>query len=243
MMDFNKSIFLAGLNDINGIGCLHTWTNKLETGIKVSSKLDRALANYSLTQNFCNTSAEFPPAGVSDHALLIVTVFHSAKIKKSFSFLKCWVQSPLYDDIIAKGWACRYYGTPMHIMFSKLKALKKELITLHKDHFSNLNIRVQNARSALINCQVALQENPLSAGLLAREKLLLDELCALNKDELSSLHQRAKEHSLKLDDCCSEYVFARVTERMAQQNIGVIEDQNGRIHFGLNNVAKAFVDY
>ncbi|XP_074305114.1 uncharacterized protein LOC141640053 [Silene latifolia] len=184
IMAFNECIVDAGLEDINGTGCLYTWTNKQESGTRTWSKLDRAM--------------------------VIVTVFPSLPIKKRFHFLNCWVAEPSYKDLISNRWKEVHYGTPMHIIFSKLKAIKQDLVGLHKNSYSNIGDRVTTARFQLSKCQEALQNLPFSAALLVEEKQLLDNFSKLKKAELSILSQRAKEHTIKHDDCGSEFFFAKI---------------------------------
>ncbi|XP_074271621.1 uncharacterized protein LOC141595553 [Silene latifolia] len=173
ILEFNQCLLQARLDDLNGTGSEFTWTNKQETGTRVWSKLDRALVNQVWLSNYPNSTVFFPPAGISDHSPVLVTAFSEVVVKKRFSFLNCWTKSPP-DDSVNNKWKGTHYGTPMHILFSKMKSLKSDLLSLHKPSFANLSAQVQEARTALHNCQSALQSDPLSASLIQKEHDLLD---------------------------------------------------------------------
>lgn len=63
MLEFNNCILGCQLEDLKGIGCEYTWTNKQEANHRVWSKLDRALVNMNWIQNYTNSVVQFLPAG------------------------------------------------------------------------------------------------------------------------------------------------------------------------------------
>ncbi|XP_074282917.1 uncharacterized protein LOC141607466 [Silene latifolia] len=55
IMVFNQCLLDNNLDDLQGYGCEHTWTNKQDVGTKVWSKLDRVLTNASWLLDFPHT--------------------------------------------------------------------------------------------------------------------------------------------------------------------------------------------
>ncbi|KAK9725508.1 hypothetical protein RND81_05G149100 [Saponaria officinalis] len=76
ILAFNTCLLNCGLMDLQCSGCEFTWTNKQDGVDRVWSKLDRDMVNGSWMRKFSVTSAQFLPAGVSDHSPALVTVLH-----------------------------------------------------------------------------------------------------------------------------------------------------------------------
>ncbi|XP_074301493.1 uncharacterized protein LOC141632887 [Silene latifolia] len=163
------------------------------------------------------TAAVFLPAGISDHSPVL--------------------------DIVTKSWHTYVEGTAMFRIFGKLKHVKKGLLQLHKENFSNLSTRVTDARTALLNCQMELQHAPLSRALIETERMLLADYNSLKAAEISMLQQKAKIDNIKHGDCSSKYFFSKLQERQQQHIIGRISDINGHERIGLSDVADGFMDY
>ncbi|KAK9724221.1 hypothetical protein RND81_05G056500 [Saponaria officinalis] len=100
MLDFNSCLLRCGLDGLHCFGCEFTWSNKQEELSRVWCKLDRALGNDLWITKFPSSSADFLPAGISDHSPTMVTIFEERVPKSRFSFLNCWVSDPSYYSTV-----------------------------------------------------------------------------------------------------------------------------------------------
>ncbi|KAK9740793.1 hypothetical protein RND81_03G060700 [Saponaria officinalis] len=114
------------------------------------------MVNPCWLAQFPSSSANFLPAGVSDHSPVFVTIFEEAAHRKRFSFLNCWVTDPLYTSVIWQAWDVPVFGSPIFHFFAKLKNVRHYLLTMHRTKFSNIQQKLNLARSALEDCQLQL---------------------------------------------------------------------------------------
>ncbi|XP_074299058.1 uncharacterized protein LOC141630078 [Silene latifolia] len=242
---FRCSVLDCKLEDIGSSGCEYTWTNKQDDNTRVWSKLDRALANPAWFSTFPATYTTFLPTGVSDHSLVLVNIYDDYPLKSRFSFLNYWISHPSYKALIAQAWNNSVEGTSMYRLVGKLKHVRNSLSVLYKHRFNDLATRVTKtkAKTALLDCQKGMQDNPLSQDLINRERLLLEDYNTLKAAEMSVVKQKAKIENIRHDDCSTKYFFSRIQERKQQQIIGSIVDRHGTDRIGLTEVAEGFVDY
>ncbi|XP_074267052.1 uncharacterized protein LOC141590354 [Silene latifolia] len=243
ILAFNACLLNCRLDDIGGSGCEYTWTNKQDDSTRTWSKLDRALANPDLFNYFPTTYATFLPAGISDHSPVLVNVFDDPHIQSRFSFLNCWIAHPSYRKLITQAWHLPVQGNAMFRVFSKLKNVRASLYALHKQTYSDISIRAEASKTALLDCQTLLQSCPLSQDLILKQKQLLVDYSVIKQAEMSILKQKAKIDNIKHGDCSSKYFFSRLQERKNQQIIGRIVDRHGTERIGQTDVAEGFVDY
>ncbi|KAK9672917.1 hypothetical protein RND81_12G134700, partial [Saponaria officinalis] len=208
ILEFNECILRCGLEDIKGIGCEYTWTNKQDNS-RVWCKLDRAMVNSRWLIQFSSSSTNFLPAGVSDHSLMFVTIFSEANHRKRFSFLNFWVTDPSYVSVVQQAWAIPVYGSPMFRFFAKLRNVKHHLLDMHTSKFSNIQKRLDLAKSALADCQLQLQNCPLDSHLAQVEKRLLEEYTKLRGIELSILKQWSKADNVVYNHSGTSYFYGK----------------------------------
>ncbi|XP_074305083.1 uncharacterized protein LOC141640020 [Silene latifolia] len=213
MLAFNSCLASCSLDDISSSGTDLTWTNKQDQQTRVWSKLDRVLINSSWATSFSSSNAHFHESGLSDHSLVVVTVFTERKIPKRFSFLNSWIEHPDYEATVKSAW----------------KTSKAD--------------KVKTARQQLKDVQANLLTDPFSPTLILEEKLAVKEFTRLKSIEHSILQQRAKITHLQQTDTNSKFFFAKIAERRHQQFIGSIKDTNGLIYSGQEGVTHAFQDY
>ncbi|XP_074313524.1 uncharacterized protein LOC141648702 [Silene latifolia] len=180
---------------------------------------------------------------ISDHSPMLGSIQDAYTPKRRFSYLNCWEEHQHYSSTILHAWDITVRGTAMFRLFGKLKNVKRNLITLHKNHFSDISKRVKQAHDDLTGCQTQIQLSPLDAHLLDREKQLLEKYLLLRKTERSSLLQRAKLKDIQYNDAPNSYFFSRIAARKNQSIVGNILDHTGRAREGTQEVNQAFVEY
>ncbi|XP_074282963.1 uncharacterized protein LOC141607506 [Silene latifolia] len=127
--------------------------------------------------------------------------------------------------------------------FKKLSAVRQKLTQLHKTYYTGLSLSVREAEDNLRICQQSLSLTPTDSHLIAEEAALLTTYKSLQKAELEMLHQKAKVHSINLNDCSSAFFYAKIATRKQQSIVGQICNHHGDLITGVNNVNIAFVDY
>ncbi|KAK9706032.1 hypothetical protein RND81_07G100500 [Saponaria officinalis] len=243
MLDFNGCIMDCGLEDLRTSGGEFTWTNKHKDGTRVWSRLDRALVNQVWLNSFPNSGVIVELPGVSDHSPLMVNVLADIKFQSRFSFLNCWISYPRYNKVVEECWKGTFHGTEIFKFFCKLKAVRRGLLGLHKDHFGGLTARVAVALQELRDCQSRLQKDYLNIHIQEQEETLLSHYQKLEKAELQMMHQRTKLQDIKWNDCSSTYFYAKLVVRRNQSIVGQITDMAGNQVYGVENVNNAFVDF
>ncbi|XP_074265860.1 uncharacterized protein LOC141588311 [Silene latifolia] len=243
MMAFNQCLLDCSLDDAHSFGFEHTWTNKRDPTARIWSRLDRVLLNTEWLTQYPTTHVQILPSGISDHSPLLVEVTGGFKLRRTFSYLNCWEEHKDYRDTVTEAWNIPVKGNHTFRLFTKLKHVRKSLISLHKNHYTGITQKVIAAREALETSQRQLQSSPLDPLLLALEKDLLARYLTLRKTERSSLLQRAKIQDIKFKDAPTSYFFSRIAARKHQTLIGKIQDMNGTIREGIYETNNAFVEY
>ena len=100
-MDFIALIEACGLVDIGFSGHKFTWSNKRFINHRIRKRLDRAMVNDSYLANILQTTTTHLSFTGSKYCPLLMEVI-SKEINhiKYFQFLNCWVDNPLFMDIV-----------------------------------------------------------------------------------------------------------------------------------------------
>ncbi|XP_051148240.1 uncharacterized protein LOC127263286 [Andrographis paniculata] len=162
--DFLSCVTALGLTDLPSAGCRYTWSNN-----NIWAKLDRVMVNHGwLAANFWS-SVNFLAPSLSDHSPAVASIFAEPMVKRaSFKFFNMWTSHPSFSDIVRAAWNIAVEGTAQFKLVTKLKHLKKDLITLNKAHFSHILERAQAASDALKQAQI---ESDAAPGLFSSDYL------------------------------------------------------------------------
>ncbi|KAK9698407.1 hypothetical protein RND81_08G102100 [Saponaria officinalis] len=144
---------------------------------------DIALVNCNWFRQFPSSSTKLSMPGISDH-------------------------SPALE-----AWATQVAGSTMFKFFAKLKQVRRRLMDLHKRKFSSIQLRIIEAKRALEDCQVQLQDSPMNPILLQQEAHRLDNYVRLCRVEMSILQQKAKADNIIHNDSGTSYFYAKINER------------------------------
>ncbi|XP_026457292.1 uncharacterized protein LOC113358007 [Papaver somniferum] len=171
MNHFNHCVEISQLFDLPFSGDFYTWSNKLIDPGRIMSKIDRVLANIEWTSVFTQSKDDFLAPGISDHSSMVVSVYEKRLHgPPPFRFFNYLTNEPDFLDIVRSVWEEKVNGNPMFILVSKLKKVKKRLITLRRERFVNVSEAVPEAKQEMINAQAAIQSNPLSASVDTEDK-------------------------------------------------------------------------
>ncbi|XP_074283501.1 uncharacterized protein LOC141608049 [Silene latifolia] len=199
MQEFRDCLDDCDLSDHPYTGGLFSWHNKQEKSPKWA-KLDRLLVNPTWFFQLSNSSVAFLPAGVSDHALIVLTLPGFRPKPRSFKYLNCWALSAGFHQLIYENWSITLPGTKIFTLFYKLRNLRGRLRAIHQQKSSGIKQRVAEAKAGLSQCQFLLQNSPLNQLLLVEEKNLTAAYIKLKNVEMRILAQKVKVQHLQLSD-------------------------------------------
>ncbi|KAF5181238.1 Ribonuclease h domain, partial [Thalictrum thalictroides] len=216
---FMDCLLCTGLVDHKASGFFFTWSNNSQGPARIQSRIDRCLVNSWWSASFDDTGVEFLPHGVSDHSPIVVSWYSFTKKASSFRYSNAWAKIPGFFDVVNVAWQTDIHTDPMNLLVRKLKILKSRLIEWAKNNCSLLHKRVEEARKELFNIQKALHDNPLSVGLVVREKQILNKYGNLARAEMVSLKMKASCDWLCFGDRGTTYFHNAIKEKRSRNAI------------------------
>ncbi|KAG2321775.1 hypothetical protein Bca52824_014988 [Brassica carinata] len=115
-------------------------SSRISIASPIAKKLDRILINDLWQLKFPTSFAHFD--------------------EKHFMVSHFLLYHPYFLPRIAMQWQEKIIGSAMYSLSQKLKILKKEIMDINREHFSNLEERVKEAHSDLLSYQNQLLVDP-----------------------------------------------------------------------------------
>lgn len=174
MIEFQDQLLDLGVEDLRFQGSHHTWTNKTPSA-PTTKKLDRALVNGSWIDAYPDSVATFLPFEFSDHAPCLIDLacpLPSAGTRpfKYFNFLS---NHPSFLTAVETAWVqSGNVALDLHMLGYKLKSLKRELKTLNKESFSDIERRVLDTNCLLKDVQDKAMANPTTETFVAEKEMM-----------------------------------------------------------------------
>nr|TKR97767.1 hypothetical protein D5086_0000209670 [Populus alba] len=150
---------------------------------------------------------------------------------------------PPVPRTVSSCWSSSVYGTPMYILYRKLKLLKGPLKELNRLHFSHISKRVYQIESKLEQLQVSFQLDRANQLLLDQDKLLRSKLSFLKFVENQFFSQKIKCKFLKESDRGSKFFHVLMGQNHRRNFIPAIMCRNGNLSDSLKAVGDEFVAY
>ncbi|GAB2271839.1 hypothetical protein Dimus_038936 [Dionaea muscipula] len=227
--DFLNCCLQLGLEDMRGLGCLHTWRNNQGVESWLRIKLDRVMGNPAWFEAFDRADAWFLESGLSDHSPAVVTLVRSDKVASyPVRFLNVWTEHPRFQDVVRQGWQEKDDGAIMYRVFQKLKRLKRLLRALHQSSFSCIAERIVDARSQLVQAQNLLN-GAFSAENKNRAEKAARDLAQLLVAEDQMIKQRAKSEWVQFMDRNNKYFYSLLKARGKRGLISSLIDEQGNM--------------
>jgi len=135
--------YWTNLNDLihlrtRGVTC--TWNNGRLGRRHAKKRLDRTICNQNMLDLCSSISCSTLTKTSSDHYLLLFEFQTSTQtFASNFKFLKMWTLHNDCKKLISDSWNTRLIGCPMHILSTKLKALKTKFKLWNKEVFGNIH--------------------------------------------------------------------------------------------------------
>ncbi|GKV49095.1 hypothetical protein SLEP1_g55863 [Rubroshorea leprosula] len=217
--DFNEIRDLCERSDWQSISCL---PKEAERNLDpIAKKLDRLMVNEFWFDVFPNTTAEFLPPGCSDHCarLVDIKIPEETRDRKPFKFFNFWAKHENFLTLVKQSWETNsVHGCYMFQLCKKLKALKLVLRKLNREHYYDLQNRLQQEKSKLHIIQADLLASPHDA-LVSIEHEQAQKVAALQLAEESYFKQKSRIQWLKEGDGNTTYFHKVVKARTCKNTI------------------------
>lgn len=189
---FRDCLVDADISDLTYRGCTYTWWNKSDSN-PVAKKIDRILVNDKWLLIFPRSFGYFGAPDFSDHASFCITLNHDVqRQRKAFRFQNFLLLNPNFVPLVANHWfSFNFVGSAMFRLSKKLKALKNYIREFSKINYSNLEKRVKEAHSEVVQLQQQLLSNPTHANAFSEKKAFVKWQPLLLAEE-SFLCQRSR---------------------------------------------------
>lgn len=212
--------------DLSIRGSEFTWWNKQVTS-PIAKKLDRILINDLWQLKFPTSFAHFGSPDFSDHSPSCLILGDRVKTKKQFMVSHFLFYHPDFLPRIAMQWQeMHVIGSAMYSLSLKLKLLKKEIMDINREHFSDLEERVKEAHSHLVSYQNQLMADPTPL-LASCEKEAHKKWVTLALAEERFLEQRSRVNWLENEDTNTPVFHIIVVSRRALNQIHYLIDVGG----------------
>uniref|UniRef100_A0A1S4AT00 Uncharacterized protein n=1 Tax=Nicotiana tabacum TaxID=4097 RepID=A0A1S4AT00_TOBAC len=115
----------------------------------------------------------------------------------------------------------------MQRVWERLKRVKHKLKQLNSTHYSGVHEKIKNNRQQLWSVQEELRIRGISEKLKKKEKSIREQLEKWILIEESITKQKSRNQWLQLGDANTAYFFASVKNRLSQNKIKNLIDNNG----------------
>ncbi|KAL3751071.1 hypothetical protein ACJRO7_011961 [Eucalyptus globulus] len=147
--DFGNCLIQAGLDDLKFVGNRFTWAASSRPNRK-QRKIDGVVVNSAWNSTFSYSEAPFLAPGVLDHSPIVVRILPTPNNRKPFKFFNFWMAHPTFFELVAQVWDSSFVGSPMYMLYCKLRALKYKLKGLNRTAYSDISTRTEEGRSLLL---------------------------------------------------------------------------------------------
>lgn len=239
LRDFKDCIDNSAIMDLPYCGNSFTWSNG-----HISKKLDRILSNAAWLQKFPESIGVFGVPGISDHSPCCVFLDQSRpKQKRPFKFFAHLNQHEDFVELLRGCWnSLDFHGTNQLRVSKKLKELKGIIKSFNREHFSQLEQRVETAFSEMCIAQESALANPTPSSTKAVKE---SHHCwhVLAKAEDSYLKQRSRVQWSAEGDSGTAYYHMVIKSRQAQNQIVFLLDRDGAVIDRIEDIKNHAVDY
>ncbi|XP_021747460.1 uncharacterized protein LOC110713310 [Chenopodium quinoa] len=174
---FKECIETMDFCEIKSKGSFYSWNNKGHGDDRVATRIDRGLVNQAWMSIYSSAEAIFLPPLLSDHCPILVEVCsHNLGKGRPFRFLNCLADHKDFCSIVEASWIKVSKSTAMTDVWQNLKTVKQGLKSLNTKYFANIDDRVDQANSALIQIQEKLAVDITNGNLHLQEAAAIEQI-------------------------------------------------------------------
>lgn len=226
-VDLQNMMDVTGLSEMDSIGDFFTWSNK-RSADPIYSRIDRVLANVLWFQENTDKVLNVLPPNVSDHSLLYLNADHARRTHGSFKFNNYMVDIAGFKEVVQESWKQPTKGSPMGVLWHKLKRLKQVLKDFNK-HANDIKQKIVKARQKLHNAQNELINCRFDSQKMEVVKQLTEDVIRWNSMEDNYMMQKAKLDWLKMGDDNSAFFHAYVKTKSKTKSMRMVQTSDGTI--------------
>ncbi|KAK4268200.1 hypothetical protein QN277_024886 [Acacia crassicarpa] len=227
ILNFKCFLTDCELEDLGYNGPRFTWCNNWDSPDTISERIDRALGNSQLREDFPTLQVfNIDPARSSDHHLLFIQCqYETCMRKQPFRFEAAWASHDHFLDVIKDSWLnfSEYDLSRLDSFLSNLKNCRRNLILWSKREFPNSAKRIDLLKARM--AELALQDRSHN---ISKEMLeVKGELDRLLEMEEQYWWQRSRINWLRAGDKNSHFFHVSTIKRRQRNRISCIKDDRG----------------
>ncbi|XP_043710215.1 uncharacterized protein LOC122659132 [Telopea speciosissima] len=238
MEEFGSFVNQVALVDGGYQGNAFTWSNNQEGGGKILARLDRFFLNDTWVNSFAYSSVKHLSRECSDHALILLDFKTQASgIISSFKFQQMWLSHPDFMECVRLCWGKQVQGTPLQILYLKLKSLQSRLRAWNKVVFGNIHQNARAAEDSVCKVEIEPEQNPTEEtrrNLLESKKVLQEVLL----QEEIFWRQKSRVQWLKEGESNTKFFHTMVNFRRGIGRVDKVKDGNGVWVHGQEDVGR-----
>ncbi|PKI70157.1 hypothetical protein CRG98_009445 [Punica granatum] len=244
MRDFADFMDSTELTDHSFIGCCFTWSNKRQEGFQ-ARKINRVLVNEKWFREEIASTIEFLPPGLSDHCPAMLKFGEKENAgPRPFKFFHFWTEHSGYMELVERVWLNTQEGSPMDVLYKKLRNLKTHLRDFNKTEFGNVHAQVTDIQHELARVQSTLMDSACESPEAIKKEtdLRVKLLAALDREE-KLLKQKSMVEWLRVEDQNTSFFHKAVRGRMTQSTIRVLYPNSGAKLEGVQEIKAEAVKF
>ncbi|CAL1387047.1 unnamed protein product [Linum trigynum] len=238
-MGFNNALMDCGLKDLGFVGYPFTWENRKSGQNLIEERLDRAVANGKWMDMFQNAMVLHLEGVVSDHLPILIDPIGEKEEEirwgKCFRFESFWAKDEESMEVIKEAWEEANWGT----LDQSLKSCERRLKTWSEAKFGEIPRRIAQIRRSI---QGMKAQNKNSSWREKKRKLELELQDLLYKNE-QRWKQRSRMEWLKEGEKNTKAFHAKASERRKRNTIKKLQDEQGRVFKGQEEVTECLFQY
>ncbi|CAL1392116.1 unnamed protein product [Linum trigynum] len=239
LMGFNNALMDCGLKDLGLVGYPFTWDNRKSGQDLIEERLDRAVANGKWMDLFQNAMVLHLEGVVSDHLPILIDPFGEKEEEirwgKCFRFESFWAKDEESGEIIKEAWEEASWNT----LDQSLKSCERKLKSWSETKFGEIPRRISQIRRSLQGMKLQKKN---STWRTRKRQLELELQDLLYKNE-QRWKQRSRMEWLKEGEKNTKAFHAKASERRKKNTIKKLQDDQGRIHKGQEEVTGCLFQY